>query len=136
MNRSSITASQDGNQRALAPCSLWLLIGFIGATVLAAGILRFFETPASWLSALTLVVCGGIVAARSWRLGRAALGHAERRLANVQHGSTGAVSRQPRRASLLTNRSASGGATPVVMPRERKLGRSARSPALRQESRP
>jgi len=134
MNHGSPRASQDGNQRALVACSLWLLIGFIGATVVAAGILRFFEDPASWLSALTLAVCGGIVAARSWRLGRAALGHAERSLASAQDASTGSVSQPPRRASHPTNRSASGGATPVVMPRERKLGRSARSPAIRQES--
>ena len=134
MNRSSMPVSQDGNQRALVACSLWLLIGFIGATVLAAGMLRLFESPASWLSAPTLVVCGGIVAARSWRRGRAALGHAERRLASAQHGSTGTVSQLPRRASHLTHRFASDTATPVIMPRESNLGRSARSSAVRHES--
>ena len=134
MNRSSMPASQDGNQRPLVACSLWLLIGFIGATVLAAGILRLFETPASWLSALTLVVCGGIVAARSWRRGRAALGHAERRLPSTQHGSSGTVSQLPRRASHLTNRYASDTATPFIMPRESKPGRSAHGSAIHHES--
>ena len=134
MNRSSIPASQDGNQRALVACSLWLLIGFTGATALAAGILRLFDQPASWLSALTLVVCGGIVAARSWRRGRAALGHAERRLASAQLGSTGTVSQLAPRASHQTKRSASDTATPVIMPRERKLEHSARSSAIHHQS--
>jgi hypothetical protein len=134
MNRSSMPASQDGNQRALVACGLWLLIGFIGATVLAAGILRLFETPASWLSALTLVACGGIVAARSWRCGRAALEYAERRPASAQHGSTGTVSQLPRRALHLASRSVSDTVTPFIMPRESKPGRSVPSSANHHES--
>jgi uncharacterized protein YjiS (DUF1127 family) len=99
MNRNSTPASQDGNQLALVACSLWLMSGFIGASALAAGMLQLFEGPASPLSALTLVVCGGILAAASWHRARAALGHAVQAPAVAQYGSSAMISQPPRRAS-------------------------------------
>ena len=41
--------------RTLVVCGLWLLIGFIGATALAAGLLQLFEGLPRWMWASAMV---------------------------------------------------------------------------------
>jgi hypothetical protein len=64
----------------LIACGIWLQIGFIGATVLAVGLLQLFDEETTWLSALTLAVSGAVLAAASWSRGQALLERAERAL--------------------------------------------------------
>ena len=64
--------------RALVACSLWLHIGFGGATALAAGLLQLFGAEAKWPSALALAFSGGVLAAISWRRARIVLENADR----------------------------------------------------------
>jgi membrane protein implicated in regulation of membrane protease activity len=65
--------SQDNSDRALLACSLWLHAGFIGAVAVAAGVILLFGSEASLLSALALVLSGGVLAAASWRRARTVL---------------------------------------------------------------
>jgi len=76
---------QNNTERALIACSLWLHIGFIGAAVLAVGLLQLFGGETKWLSALALAFSGGVVAAASWRRARTVLEHAERSSAVSVH---------------------------------------------------
>jgi membrane protein implicated in regulation of membrane protease activity len=76
---------QNTTERALIACSLWLHIGFIGATALAVGLLQLFDGEAKWSSALALALSGGVLAAASWRRARTVLEHAERSLAVSAH---------------------------------------------------
>jgi len=69
---------QTNTERARIACSLWLHIGFIGATALAVGLLQLFDGEAKWSSALALALSGGVLAAASWRRARTVLEHAER----------------------------------------------------------
>jgi len=69
---------QNTSERALVACSLWLHIGFIGATALAVGLLELLGGETKWLSALALALSGGVLAAASWRRARTVLEHAER----------------------------------------------------------
>jgi len=71
---------QTNTERALIACSLWLHIGFIGATAL-----QLFDGEAKWSSALALALSGGVLAAASWRRARTVLEHAERSLAVSVH---------------------------------------------------
>jgi hypothetical protein len=68
-------------ERVLLACSLWLRIGFVGASALAAGVLALLSGETSgqweWLSALALVFFGGLLAAASWGHARVLLGDAE-----------------------------------------------------------
>ena len=65
-------------EHALAGCGLWLLIGFVGATAVAAGLLQLLEGEAPPFAALTLLFSGAALAAMSWRRGRIVLEDAER----------------------------------------------------------
>jgi hypothetical protein len=58
---------QNNTDRALFACKLWLHIGFIGATALAAGLLQLFDGEGKWLWALALALFGSVLAAASWR---------------------------------------------------------------------
>ena len=69
--------SQDNSDRALLACSLWLHAGFIGAVAVAAGVILLFGSEASPLSALALVLSGGVLAAASWRRARTVLEHSK-----------------------------------------------------------
>jgi len=76
---------QSTSEPALVACSLWLHIGFIGAALLAVGLLQLFGGETKWLSALALAFSGGVVAAASWRRARTVLEHAERSSAVSVH---------------------------------------------------
>jgi hypothetical protein len=82
--------AQNDSGLALVACGLWLHIGLIGAIALAAGLLQWFQDPRlPWSPVVAL--CGGVLAAASWRRGFAVLEQAE-------HASTAATdgSRHPR----------------------------------------
>ena len=68
---------QSNTERALIACRLWIHIGFIGATALAAGLLQLFDGEGKWPWALALVLLGGVLAAASWRRALTILEHAE-----------------------------------------------------------
>ncbi len=61
--------SQNNPIRALIVCGLWLHIGLIGATALAAGLLQLFEGGPWWMWASALAVSGGALAYAGWRRG-------------------------------------------------------------------
>ena len=63
---------------SLVACSLWLHIGFIGASALAAGLLQLFDGEAKWSFALALAFSGAVLAAASWRRGLIVLERADR----------------------------------------------------------
>jgi len=54
-------------RRALVESGLWLRIGFIGASGVAAGIIQLLGAEAKPISALALAVGGGVLAVLSWR---------------------------------------------------------------------
>jgi hypothetical protein len=56
-------------------CGLYLLTGFIGASLAAAGLLLFLEASPA---APTLILLGGALAAAAWHRGRTVLEHAGR----------------------------------------------------------
>ena len=64
------------SQRRLAACRAWLIVGFSGASAVAAGLLQLFD--GEWLSALTLAVSGAMLATVSWRRSRSVLEQAKR----------------------------------------------------------
>ena len=68
---------QSNTERALVACRLWTHIGFIGATVLAAGLLQLFNGEGKWFWALALALLGGVLAAMSWRRALTILEHAD-----------------------------------------------------------
>ena len=45
---------QKNIERVLVACSLWLHIGFIGASAVAVGLLQLFDGEARWSSELAL----------------------------------------------------------------------------------
>jgi hypothetical protein len=91
LNLRSTPELQSGNERALVVCGLWLLIGFMGATAVAAGILQLCDGEANWLLALMLVVCGGILTATSTYRARVVLESAERPTGIAKYASPGAI---------------------------------------------
>jgi hypothetical protein len=95
-------------ERTLVACSLWLHIGFIGASASAVGLLWLFGGEAEWLSALALAISGGMLAAASWRRARTVLGYAERAPALA---SVAPPERDPRATARQTGR-----ATKAVSP--------------------
>ena len=101
-------------RRALVECGLWLRIGFIGASGVAAGIIQLLGGEVKPLSALALAVGGGVLAALSWR--RAAGRSRKRRQADGRsvRRSTAAIARWPvREASRRVRRDFAGhGASP------------------------
>ncbi len=54
-------------RRALVESGLWLRIGFIGASGVAAGIIQLLGGEGKPISALALAVGGGVLATLSWR---------------------------------------------------------------------
>ena len=78
INTQSIPELSKRARRALIECGLWLRIGFIGASTLAAGLLQLFSGEVKALSALALAVGGGVLAAGSWWRGRTVLDLADR----------------------------------------------------------
>ena len=55
----SMAQMQRNPFRTLVVCGLWLLLGFIGATALAAGLLQLFEGGPRWMWASALAASGG-----------------------------------------------------------------------------
>ncbi len=78
MSLHSIAQLESGTQRALIASSLWLHIGFIGASVLGVGLLQLFDGEANRPLALALAFFGSLLAAATWRRGLTVLQHAER----------------------------------------------------------
>jgi hypothetical protein len=87
--------------RVLVKCGLWLHIAFIGATLVAAGLIVLLEGEGKWLLALTLVCSGGILAALGCHRGRVVLDFEEQ--APVVHNDAHAA------RSPIRNRVASSG---------------------------
>ena len=58
---------------ALVACGLWLRIGFVGASAVAAGLIQLFDGKVKPFSALALAVGGGVLAAVSWWRARTVL---------------------------------------------------------------
>ena len=117
-------ASQSNVERVLVTCSLWMLIGFVGATTVAAGILQLFDEEANWLSALLLIVCGAILTAASWHRGRTVLDDVEQAPAIPRRVSGGVVRELPRRARATGNRHDTGVIPPADASRPARLRRS------------
>ena len=59
------------NRRKLVECGVWLRIGLIGVSGLAAGLHQLFAGDAKPLPALALALCGGAFAAIGWWRSRA-----------------------------------------------------------------
>jgi hypothetical protein len=78
LNLHSMPKLQNNIERALVACSLWLYIGFIGASAVAVGLLQLFDGEAKWPFALTLAFSGGLLGAASWRRGLTVLERADR----------------------------------------------------------
>ena len=64
--------------RTLMACSLWLHIGFIGATGVAAGLILLLSGEARPPVALSVALAGGVLAAACWRRSLAVLQRGER----------------------------------------------------------
>ena len=64
---SSVATPQTDSRRGLVASNLWLHVGFIGASVLAAGLVQLFDGEPGWPWALPMALVGGLVAAASWR---------------------------------------------------------------------
>jgi hypothetical protein len=80
--------SPNNSSRALVASSLWLHIGLIGATALAAGLLQWFDGDPRLPWSPIVALFGGVLAAASWRRGFAVLEPAERASA-VATGASG-----------------------------------------------
>jgi hypothetical protein len=74
---SSQSESRAGADPALFVASLWLRVGFIGASAAATGLLGLIDAESSSLSALALIVSGAILALLGWRRGLSVLEPAE-----------------------------------------------------------
>lgn len=70
--------SKTKTDRALLTCGLLLHAGFVGAVIVAAGLIQLFAGDASWPSGLALILFGGILATVSWRRARAIVEAADR----------------------------------------------------------
>ena len=53
------------DERALVASGVWLYVGLVGATAVAAALLQLID-EGGWLSALALAVSGCVLAAASW----------------------------------------------------------------------
>jgi hypothetical protein len=69
--------------RSLVESGLWLRVGFIGASGLAAGIIQLLGNEVKPLSALGLALGGGVLATLSWRRAGAILESADEPTAPV-----------------------------------------------------
>jgi membrane protein implicated in regulation of membrane protease activity len=70
--------SPSNSSRALVASSLWLHIGLIGATALAAGLLQWFAGDPRLPWSPIVALFGGVLAVASWRRGFTVLEQAER----------------------------------------------------------
>jgi hypothetical protein len=52
--------------RARVACAAWLLVGFIGASTLAAEVFGLLAGDANVVLALILALCGGVIASAAW----------------------------------------------------------------------
>jgi hypothetical protein len=66
-------------RHALFESGLWMRVGFIGASGVAAGIIQLLGGEVKPISALALAVGGGVLATLSWRRAGAVLESAEQR---------------------------------------------------------
>ena len=64
--------------RALFASSLWLRVGFIGASAAATGLVGLTYSYSNSLSALALVISGVVLAVAGWHRGRRVLERVER----------------------------------------------------------
>jgi hypothetical protein len=64
-----------GSELPLVARGLWLDVGFVGATSIAAGLMLAFNDPPDWLLATVLICCGTVVAVLSWNIGRHGRNH-------------------------------------------------------------
>jgi hypothetical protein len=119
-----MSASQSNIERVLVKCGLWILIGFVGATAVAAGILQLFDGEANWLSALVLIVGGGILTATCWHRAQTVLDDAEQAPVVARQVSRAVVRELPRRARATGNRPDAGVTPPANAPRQARLRRS------------
>jgi hypothetical protein len=71
-------AKTNAADRALLACSLWLHTGFIGATVLAGGLILLLRGETSPIVSLPVALAGAIVAVACWHRSFAVLQSAER----------------------------------------------------------
>lgn len=62
-----------GADRALFASSLWLRVGFIGASAVATGLLGLLDAESNSPTALALVFSGAVLAVAGWRRGRSVL---------------------------------------------------------------
>ncbi len=74
-------------RRSLAVSGLWSGLGFIGAGVLAAGLLMLVNGGIGAVIALVMIVAGGAVATAGWRGAWKALAALERRPAEAAGAS-------------------------------------------------
>lgn len=77
VNVPSTPESSRRARRVLVLSGLWLRIGFIGASGVAAGVLQLLASDVKPLSALALAVGGGVLAAGSWWRARTVLDAAD-----------------------------------------------------------
>ena len=110
--------TKNRTDHALVACSLWLHIGFIGATALAVGLLELSAGGVAWLSALTLAVSGGALAAASWSRGRTVLDQDE------QAGARAATVVSTKSASRVSSKQTGRGAIAMLSlyPNRRRHG--------------
>jgi len=73
-----MTDRRSSVDRALMACSLWLHIGFIGATGAAAGMILLLNGEARPPVALSVTLAGAVLAAACWRRSLAVLRRSER----------------------------------------------------------
>jgi len=66
-----------GAWHALSACGLWMRVGFVGASTLAAGLVLAFRGESGALTTLALILGGGLVAVLSWRYARTILERAD-----------------------------------------------------------
>jgi hypothetical protein len=100
---------QNNTERALIAYSLWLHIGFIGAAALAVGLHQLIDGEPEWVSALALVLFGGVLAVASWRRALTVLGHAE-------WASTVATDAPGESTSRASSKQAGRGTTALLCP--------------------
>lgn len=85
--------SPNNSSRALVASSLWLHIGLIGATALAAVLLQWFDGDPRLPWSPVVALFGGVLAVASWRRGFAVLEQAERASAVATDASSEPTSR-------------------------------------------
>lgn len=55
--------------RALAKSGMWMIVGYVGASMFTLGLLRLFNGEGNPPSALSFVLAGGALAMYAWRSG-------------------------------------------------------------------